>query len=174
MPENYEQLIGPIKPDYVKPISLDLQKSIRQIDQMRERNTAWVDFTIRHYSLQPEAISELLQLTPSEVNRNGDTLYKKEPYHLVSDCTRWTLSSKGHVADSSIDEHLNWMLQQLYGKLPSLRHLQKGGQCSLRANIRSWSRTLSPAFEVETFQQLARLRIPLRFIITYENTEADY
>jgi Domain of unknown function (DUF4279) len=123
-----------------------------------------------HDSLQPDAISELLQLVPGAVSSTGDSILRRAGYHIVSPANYWSMRSDRHLDSNSLEIHLHWMLGQLFGRTPAIRSLQNsGGSISLGAHLEVWSRVIGPELNAETLQQLAQLRIPLQFMC-YQDT----
>lgn len=171
----YEQFIGPIHPGYVKPPSLEMLKSDRDIHRLLELDDLWARLSISHPSIDPDAITEALQLQPDDVMRAGDTIHQDKRFHVKCDRTRWNLSSGDIVSSPFPEAHLDWLLDQLYGKLPAIRSLQdQGAEFVINIHMEPWSRVVAQTLSVTTLQQLAQLRLELRFIIHYQNSESDY
>jgi len=174
MTDRYENYVGPVHPGFYTPISADLQRSLREMERDKARDRVWVILSTSHTTLPPEAISELLQLTPMHFSRIGDTLYQDDNRHITADQTQWFLSSSGQVQSSSLEKHLEWMLDQLFGKLPALRLLQNDGSVfTLTAHMDLWSPVSVPHFDVSTLQKLAQLGFALEFVIRFEFDEDD-
>ncbi len=171
--DNYEQFVGPIHPGQFKQSSAELQKSLREIQKLLESDSAHVDFSVSHDTLTPEEISKLLQLQPSYTLRDGDTIHKDERHHLTAKWTRWCLSSLDNVSyKCPVEKHLEWILDQLFGKLPAIRALQnQGARTKFIAHLEPWSKVIGIDFDIITIQRLAQLRIPLEFIVVHQNQE---
>jgi hypothetical protein len=97
---------------------------------------------------------------------------------VQSDATYWSLSSEDEIKGNRFDEHLDWMLKQLFGRLPAIRKLQEDkAEFRLYAHIEPGFAVIDPCLTVESIQRLAQLRIPLDFIIVFrdwEDEDSDY
>lgn len=175
MDNAYEQTIGPINRGFVKPISLELQDTLREIERLNGLDEIWATLTVCHPSAEPGFISDQLQLTPTNVSRIGDTVYKNKKHHIVAESTWWKLSTQGAVSSRLSEHHVDWLLEKLFGKLPSIRSLQNsGGEFRICVQVRAWSNVIGHSVSLEQMQQLARLRIPLELTIVYQNTDDEY
>jgi len=174
MTDTYETYIGPVDPGFYNPISADLQQSLRALERDTARDRVWVTLSTSHKSLQPKEISELLQLTPTHALREGDTIYRNETHSLNAEQTYWSLSSSGQVQSSSLEKHIDWMLGQLFGKLPAIRSLQNDGSAfTMKAHMDLWSPVSVPQLDEGTIQKLAQFGFALQFVIRYEFDEDD-
>jgi len=76
--------------------------------------------------LDPDAVSSMLGIIPSDRHRKGDTLR----YGSVAKSGAWFLSSKGQLESKDVQRHIMWILDQLTGKVGILHQLQDEG-CSM-------------------------------------------
>jgi hypothetical protein len=168
--DSYEKFLGRPNRILSKTPSLEMQKYLRQLEERRGASATWITLTVSHGTIEPEAISELLQLNPTHVTRKGDKVVDRP--EIVSEDTYWSLSSFNFVSSTLFDKHLDWMLDQLFGKLPAVRSLQKqGAQMRLNAHMRPWVSVIDPLIDNEKSRQLAQLRIDLQFIIVFQGVE---
>ena len=157
---------------------LDQQVSSRRINELNEWDEAWVTLHIRHRTLEPEAITELMGIEPDEVIRKGESLTGDDcRFEVPADNHIWMLSSEEKVKAKYFKEqaHLNWVLNQISGHLPTLKYIQQsGGSTDVYLHSSSWSRLAHLELEPETMMTLARYRLPLKMDFYYENSDEDY
>ena len=85
-------------------------------------------FRLSHETLVPQDISNALELDPSHSHRKGDRNLGKEgreytPYKIGV----WTFSSKGKLASTDLNEHINWVLTKLDKKKEIIKEYQDNG-----------------------------------------------
>jgi hypothetical protein len=152
-----------------------LRRAEHEIERSRSFDSVYVSFVVLHRSFEPEAISALLDLEPDNVVRKGETIVNTGKYHVVAEQTHWTLSSDEYVSSNFVEAHLDWILEQLFGKLPSLRRLQDtGGDCAIHVRVSSWSSLVCHAIDPDQLQLLARMRIPVDFVVHFEDSECEF
>ncbi len=158
-------------------ITLDLQDSEREIRRLTELTEVWATLTIQHDEWGPEAISELLGLEPDDVVRKDETITPEGRFDVRSTFTIWRLSSeqKIKVRYFAAEEHLQWLIDQITGRLPQLRSLQdSGARTEIDIHSYSWSRLESIELSTEMLLLLARYRLKIRINVFYENSDEDY
>ena len=152
-------------------IALDLQRGERQIRRLEAESELFASLHIIH-PYPPERINECLGLTPDAVSRPEDKPIEVGRFRAQYDNTFWRFSSKGRVREHNIEAHLNWVLDQVSGRLPGLRHLQEtGGSTKIFVYSQSWSRIESLDLRPETLMLLARYRLTLGLTIHYQNAD---
>ena len=163
----YEDAIGPIDPGCVFTTP-DLQKIDREMHTQMTRDTVWLTLSVCHPSMDPDEISDALNLDPDDVKCKGDVVFKNEKYDIRSNKTMWSFDTMGYVRNNTFEKHLNWLLDHLHGKTPAIHKLQDDGcDMHLKAHLDLSSSCIFPALEVDEMRLLAQLRIPIRFIVRY-------
>jgi len=76
--------------------------------------------------LDPDAVSSVLGIAPSDRHRKGDT--RRSGY--IEKSGAWFLSSKGHLQSKDVQRHIMWILDQLADRVGILHQLQDEG-CSM-------------------------------------------
>lgn len=156
-------------------MSIDLQNWLREIHGNAERDSFSVSFNVYDNNKTVEEISELLELIPTNYYRDGDTLFKNEKFDVKCEGSSWTLSSRLQIRSKDMELHLNWIFNQLFGKLPAIRKLQaEGATMRLIARADSWSRYTNVELSTETLQFLAQLRVRLTCETYYMNSNSEY
>jgi hypothetical protein len=155
-------------------ISLDLQRSERQIRRLQAESELFASLHISHH-YSPERINECLGLSPDAVSKPDDKPIEFGRFRAQYDNTFWRLSSKGKVRAHNIEAHLDWVLNQVSGRLPGLRHLQDtGGITKVFVYSQSWARIESLDLSPETLMLLARYRLTLGLTVHYQNMGESY
>ncbi|MBY0549397.1 MAG: DUF4279 domain-containing protein [Candidatus Obscuribacterales bacterium] len=142
--------------------TLRLQKVERDLRCLMAQDRVWADLCVMHFELQPEAISELLGLEPDSVTRMDDCITPEGRFDFRSDRTFWILSSADKIRNSEASLHLEWIIQQIAGRLPALQRLSStGGEIELRVRAEKWSHYESLEIEPATLLFLGRYGIRL-------------
>ncbi len=82
-------------------------------------------FRIWHEDLDPDAISQVLQLPASDRYSKGDTFGKINPHTRPRGF--WAISSEGQVESEDANDHVEWLMAKLEGKTGVLDELRKAG-----------------------------------------------
>lgn len=69
----------------------------------------WATFRIMGRSVNPDAVTAMLELSPSRFHRRGD---QRNSNSYWSDGL-WSLSSKGQVISTDLAKHIGWLLDRL-------------------------------------------------------------
>lgn len=127
MTDTYESFIGPIDPGFVKSVPPASQKVYRELGEKMAQDQCWVTLTISHPSSDSAELSELLELEPDYVLDDGDTIYKSDRHHIRQTGSKWSyeLYQQGHYP--SAESLLSMLLDDIEGRLPTLRRLQSQG-----------------------------------------------
>lgn len=127
MTDTYESFIGPIDPGFVKSVSPEKQKVYRELGEQMAQDECWATFTINHPNSDSAKLSELLELEPDYVLEDGDTVYKSDRHDIRQTGSRWNyeLYHQGHYPSAA--HLLSALLDDIEGKLPTLRLLQSEG-----------------------------------------------
>ena len=156
-------------------MSIDLQNCLREIHRNAERDSLSVSFNVSDNNKTIEDISGLLQLIPTDYYHDGDTIFKNEKFDVKNEGSSWSLSSLRQVRSKDMEVHINWILNQLFGKLPAIRKLQaEGASMRLIARDDSWSRYNNTELSIEILQRLAQLRVRLTCETYYMNSNSEY
>jgi hypothetical protein len=127
-------------------------------------------FRIAHQDLQPAAITRLLGVRPSKAHPTGVSvrLWESAPPRKAK-MGGWWLETEGQVKSFDARRHIDWVLDRLDGKGPTLRKLLRKGYlvdlcCVWHAHSDTGGGpTLSPA----QLTRLAKLGIDLWFDIYF-------
>lgn len=122
---------------------------------------------IYHPDLDPSQITQLLEITPSISWRSGEDAYgwRKRPGHKAPS-GGWLLSSRTVVKGNKALDHIDWLLDQIAGKVGTIHHLQSQGfmmDVVVGWHATSWNTT--PALTPEIMRRLSRIGLPLWFDI---------
>ena len=82
----YEDAIGPIDPGCVFTTP-DLQKIDREMHTQMARDTVWLTLSVCHPSMDPDEISDALNLDPDDVKLKDDVIFKNEKYYWAQERT---------------------------------------------------------------------------------------
>lgn len=150
----------------VSTVTQELTKKVRDLTRLVEKDQTRITLWVSHQTLTPQAISEALQLDPDFPSNNGEKIMRDGK-------TYWTFSSQGRVPTNLFEDHLKWMLDQLFGKLPAIRSLQdQGAEFRLEAFTEQFSPITAMVLKTDTIQRLWQLRVPLVFLI--HHNEASF
>lgn len=154
--------------DESRKLSIDTQRSAREVRRLLQLEESWVTLSISHSELSPEAISALLGMEPDDVTRKGDDLALGTRWELPSSLNIWSVTSLNKVkpGEPRVERHLRWMLDQIYGKKPSLKYIQEtGGTSSLRLHSEIWSWVHGFELDHELLMSLAHYGLELHVIV---------
>lgn len=155
--------------------SRDSSEPIRRIKRLSSLSSVWAELTIRHPRLHPDQITATLDLQATGSMPRGEVIYNNDQMTMTADHNIWRLSSRETITSGEIENHLAYILDCLFGRLPAIRKLQDSGAVMhIRLWTRSWTRHNQLNLDVDTLATLAHLRLPLETITRYENTESDY
>lgn len=144
----------------------ELSKSVHTLGRLVEKDSTKITLWVSHSSLSAEAISDALQLKPDFSNGESEKVLRDGKTH-------WTFSSEGKVPTGVFEDHLKWMLDQLFGKLPAIRSLQdQGADFKLEVFTEQWSPIAAMSLRTETIQHIFQLRVPLVFMIHHNEITA--
>lgn len=152
-------------------VALDLQRSERRFHHFHELDEVHATLYI-WFSGAPEEITEELGLQPDDVTRPGDTLYDQGRWLIQSDETSWTLTSADKIESSTSEDHIQWILDQVEGKMPALKRLQAAGaRTKLHVHAAQCSQIYSLDLSIEMLLQMARYNLPLTLVVNYQDDE---
>jgi hypothetical protein len=122
-------------------------------------------FRIYHPDLEPEQLTELLEITPSIAWRSGEDAYgwRKRP-GFKAPSGGWLLSSRTVMRGNNASSHIDWLLDQLAGKANMIKDLQNRGfmiDVVVGWHATSWNTT--PALSPDLMRRLAKLNLPIWF-----------
>ncbi len=147
---------------------------MHQIDELGEDRTleratgperVRATFRVYHPGLEPDQITELLEITPSVAWRCGDDEYgwRKRLGHKAPS-GGWLLSSRTVIRGNNAMAHIDWLLDQLTGKAGTIKDLQDHGfmvDVVVGWHASSWNTT--PALTPEIMRRLGKLSLPIWF-----------
>jgi hypothetical protein len=120
--------------------------------------------------LDPTAVSKLLKLTPSRSWSANDLRLSLAEEPVVSE-GGWSLSSLEFVRSNKLEEHMQWLLEQLQGRALALRQLA-GQNCRAELIIHwvagSWNTSCS--LSGTTLKAISKYQIPVYFDV-WEKSE---
>lgn len=150
-------------------LELSIQDSVRQIKQLVELDEMWATLSIVD-DCEPEAITDLLGIAPDKVTRKGDLVFAEGGLEIRSDCTVWELTSLGKIASKRPEEHLSWIIEQIFGHHSKLRRFQESGA---RTQIDLFLISSSPSQRLDlnpdVFSFLARYHLKVCVIMKHKN-----
>lgn len=148
-------------------VSLDLQNAERQLRKNREQDDVHATLFI-WFGGEPEEITVALGLQPDDVIRKGETLFDEGRWQVKSDETSWTLSSGNRIDSSITEDHIQWILDQVEGKLPALNRLRgAGARTKLHVYASQLSQLFSLDLSTEMLLQLARYNLQLSLVVNH-------
>ncbi len=71
---------------------------------------------IMHEDLNPDDVTQLLGVSPTETQRAGDPWLGKKPGRVYKK-SGWTLSTEGIFTSRDARHHLDWILERVRGKV---------------------------------------------------------
>ncbi|MBS1954385.1 MAG: DUF4279 domain-containing protein [Cyanobacteria bacterium SZAS-4] len=160
MTDTYESFIGPIDPGFVKSVPPESQKIYRELGEKMAQDECWVTFTIRHPSKDSAKLSELLELEPDCALEDGDTIYKSDRHHIKQTGSSWSyeLYHRGHYP--SAEHLLSTLLDDIEGRLPTLRRLQsEGARMKIKLEFDQRSHLACLQLTPEVLIRLSQLRM---------------
>ncbi len=147
---------------------------MHQIDELGEDRTleratgperVRATFRVYHPDLEPEKITELLEISPSVAWRCGDDAYgwRKRPGHKAPS-GGWLLSSRTVIRGNNAITHIDWLLDQLIGKAGTIKELQdKGFMIDVVVGWHASSWNTTPALTPDIMRRLGKLSLPIWF-----------
>jgi|SRR5579885_1017597 len=159
--------------DENKPISKELDKAVRQIQNLQRRDSIRLRLSITGSSLTPDQITEILQLEPDDAVNKAVPITENKKHKMPTNL--WAVNSEDHVKESHLEPHLKWVMDLLYDKRLALRKLQKNhANTRIVVHVDSWLRHVEVSLNAEALQRLAQLRLDIQFVIHYQNTDSEY
>lgn len=144
-------------------LSTESQKYDRELREAMERDACTAYFTVSHPTLSTEKISDLLDLEPDYSLNDGDTVYESERHHIQQTGSHWRYERFESGSRISADELLSQLLDDLSGKLPTIRRLQSdGAKMSVNVHFDLTSNVSFLELPPDLLTQLFQLRIPVR------------
>jgi len=114
---------------------------------------------IFHENLDPNELSTMLSLTPSDAHRKGDALKSGR-----AEMGGWFLSSKDRITSKDVRRHIVWILDQLDAAKDELLRLQgQGYETNIFCYWASASGHGGPELDHQIAQRLAALRLDIGF-----------
>lgn len=156
---------------------LELEKALRMLERLNERSRLWAVLVIASDQLKPDQISEMLEITPTDALAKGSELLgnRSTARKCLAEKNYWSLSSREQVKSSSMSDHINWLVEKLYGKSPTIRFLQQtDAYFNINAHLSAGPRDVAIELDVDLLQRLASLRIPVTYHIRYLNSQSPY
>jgi hypothetical protein len=128
-----------------------------------DSSQVYATLVIEHPLASPASITEMLALKPTGVLVKGDSAINTSKHTLVSPKSYWRLSSEGRVQSSIIEDHLQWVLLQISGKVSSFEMLrEQGADAHVWLSVGSSSGSAAFELEHEVIDILATFRISVR------------
>jgi hypothetical protein len=122
---------------------------------------------LTHKELAPDFVTKLLELEPTDFWINGSI----DAYDRIRDYGCWSISSQSHVDSSELNDHLNWIVEQLEQKDTQLSKL-KTALPGLRIFINvQWSTTaFNTVFLLNELliSRVAQSKLGLDFLVSFK------
>jgi len=131
--------------------------------------------TLRIYpgDLDPSSVTERLAIEPSTWQRRGES-QRIMGVPKVATINGWFLSSEGRIVSRDSRRHLDWLLDQIAAKAPSLRSLRdEGSRIDICCKWLSASGHGGPTLSPTQMRRLAELDLELWFDIYLVPEEVD-
>lgn len=158
-------------------LGLEVQRSVAELTRLRGRSKKTVSLLILHPFLPAAEITALMSIRPSSTLARGASLapgFGPEK-RLKTDRTHWTLKTGKYVKHDLLEAHIEWILQILEGRTPTLRQwLAEGAHLQIRVHERSFLRLNAWRLDAHLLARLAHLGVGLDILCHYQNTDADY
>ncbi len=121
-------------------------------------------------AIDPNEISQRLQLSPSSAYRKGERISPRVA--TLRDHHGWLLSSEGHVRSQDVRRHLDWLLDQLLPIYPAvLALIGPGTEADTFVFWQSRSGQGGPILSSPQLSKLALLQIEIIFDIYHPEPE---
>ena len=121
--------------------------------------------------LNPETISELLDLTPTASQAKGGVKVNKTESNDNKEKASvggWFLSSHDSVRSLNVEHHIQWLVEQISNRHSVVHDLQeKGYKTEIWVYWLASCSNASPTLTPELMRRLANLRIPIIFDIYF-------
>lgn len=148
----------------------------RQKQKLRKKKAndrPHIEFCVNSETLDGDQITALLQIRPDSMEEiAGRRIAGRQ---VAADSTMWSLESQHHLNSPYPNAHIDWLLNNLFGKLPSIRRVQKQADTHLFIQLfcempsgSTWL-FLNP----ELLQRLAQLRIKFSIYFTSQAGEIE-
>jgi hypothetical protein len=129
---------------------------------------------IYHHDLDPDAVSQLLELQPTRSQRRGDVRNSKSPNPISAPIGAWFLCTRDASQSRDVRFHIDLLLGMLTGKDAPIQQLAQHG-CQIRINC-YWVSAHGhggPMIWPETMGRLAQFGIELGFDIYFHSEEVS-
>jgi hypothetical protein len=132
-----------------------------------EPGPTWATLRLWGPGLEPTEVSERLGIGPTTAHRTGDARGKAQIWTR----NHWSLSSQGRIAETSLEAHLHWLLDQIAPHQEDLRSLlaQPGIEADLFCFWESTTGQGGPTFSPALLRRLAGLGLSLGLDIYYSD-----
>ena len=133
----------------------------------------WATFRITGKRLDPERITQLLKLAPSESFKAGDP---RGTTNLRWSHGYWGISSEGVIGSTDLEEHLEWLVSQLMSVKNELDEVRATG--GIRADIFCYWESATgnggPSFSPKLMERLALLDLELSLDIYFATSAMSF
>ncbi len=149
------------------------------IDDYGTCEKTYATLCIYPHKLDPEIISQHLNVRPSRWQRKGEYPHQNEHTARLkrrakpAQISGWFLSSEQYVTSRDCRRHIDWLLDQVSGRDVELHKLQES-ECSISISC-FWASAVGhggPTLSPSQMQRLATLNIELGFDF-YEADDID-
>lgn len=132
------------------------------------------EFTYAHLrvytgEMEPEWVTQRLRVSPTHVNRKGESKVNSLGRERVSKRNGWFLSSEGKSSSLDLRRHLDWLLDKLEPSASQLRELQEAPGVTMDVSCIWWSAHAQggPTLWPEQMRRLANLNLECQFDISF-------
>lgn len=130
---------------------------------------ALIELLIYGNELDPERISALLGLEPTDAAHTGDVRINSLGRSRVIVVGHWFLSSEAYVESKDLRRHIDWLVDKLAPRLSELHDLAKEPGVGVRCLCIWWSKhgDGGPTFWPEHLRALSELDVEVAFDVGF-------
>lgn len=125
--------------------------------------------------LDPEEVTERLQLEPTTIQRKGEVVTNSLGRQRVVKIGGWFLSSENHVASKDLRRHLDWLNNLIAPRVAELRDIQERQDIVMTVHCIWWSAhgQGGPTLWPEQMRVLAELNLECSFDISFYGDDEE-
>ena len=160
---------GAPEPDDKKLIDLNRQE--RQFRDLMAKDHLYVRFSVSSDEYDSTELTEMFGIEPQELMDDGDVIFENNRYLIQNTGGYWVLNSGYEVQSKLIEDHLKWLLNQLYDKRDLILKLQsQGSTTKLRIHAEPASGVVCCRIDSHTVKWFAQLNLDIDFDVICRGT----